>query len=231
MLFVDLDDDTYDDLIAAVRDEDEISVLLADGVGSLLGEAPFDAGARPVFSAVGLFNGGGNLDIAYVNLNSNDMGVRMGNGDGTFGAETLYDFGSNVDTTSVAAGDIDGDGELDLAVSLLATHELALFSGNGDGTFEDPVLMPVCDDPNWIAIGDVDDDGDNDVVYACLGGGGSVDVLLSGGAGAFAEVVSFDTGGQAWAVALADFNEDGINDIAVTIPANDEVGLILSNPM
>src|SRR6266542_5417611 len=83
----------------------------------------FGTGARSRSVAVGDFNGDGKLDLAVANENSSRAGsgndsatvsILLGTGTGSFGAKT--DFGTG-GASSVAVGDVNGDGKLDLAVA------------------------------------------------------------------------------------------------------------------
>ena len=73
------------------------------------------AGANPRFVAIGDVDGDGKLDLAVANLTSNTVSVLLGNGDGTFQAQTTYTTGGF--PVSVAIGDVNGDGKLDLVYS------------------------------------------------------------------------------------------------------------------
>src|SRR2546421_1183784 len=84
----------------------------------------FGTGARSQSVAVGDFNGDGTLDLAVANPNSSAAGVGsdsatvsilLGTGTGSFGAKT--DFSTGRASSSVAVGDFNGDGKLDLAVA------------------------------------------------------------------------------------------------------------------
>jgi hypothetical protein len=59
--------------------------------------------------------------------------VLLGRSDGTFAPAVNYGTGSN--PWSVAVGDFNGDGKLDLAVVNQASSTLSVLLGRGDGTF------------------------------------------------------------------------------------------------
>ncbi len=94
---------------------------LADGCSapSFAAARTFGAGASPAFVAVGDFNGDGNSDLAVANqssvLGSGGVLVLLGMGDGTF--QTAINYGAGAGPQSVAVGDFNGDGKLDLAVA------------------------------------------------------------------------------------------------------------------
>src|SRR2546428_5220739 len=91
----------------------------------------FGTGTRSQSVAVGDFNGDGTLDLAVANPNSSAAGfgsdsatvsILLGTGTGSFGAKT--DFSTGRASSSVAVGDFNGDGKLDLAVASFADYIL-----------------------------------------------------------------------------------------------------------
>jgi len=91
---------------------------------------------------------------------------------------------------SIAQGDLDGDGDLDLATAL---HAVSVFLNNGDGTFAAPAIYDAGNGPDFLKAGDLDGDLDLDLVVANMAlGGKGISVLLNNGDGTFAAPVTFD---------------------------------------
>ncbi len=116
------------------------------------------------------FNGDGNLDLAF--CDSGQIGVMLGNGDGTFKPPTFY----TADPTGAgqftfALGDINSDGKPDLLVSEYADStdpQFVVFLGNGDGTFQAPQTVSLGQAPLpelGITVGDFNSDGLLDFIY------------------------------------------------------------------
>lgn len=127
---------------------------------------------------------------------------------------------------SVAIGDFNKDGKVDLAVANWGSGTVTIYRGNGDGTFT-PVASPSAGAaPASVTVGDFNGDGNLDLAVADAGGNG-VTILLGNGDGTF-NVASFVSGapGQTWIspwdVAVGDFNGDGNLDLAIpNFQAND----------
>jgi hypothetical protein len=149
------------------------------------------------------------------------VSVLLGNGDGTFQApRTLY-IGTSESPSSVAVGDFNRDGAPDLAVANTDYETITVLLGNGDGTFLAATTIhagPAGSGQVSLAAGDLNRDEVLDLVVANYGDrdayGGSVWVLLGNGDGTF-QGVQILAVFQPAAVALEDFNADGVVDLLV----------------
>ena len=207
------------------------SVLLGNGDGTFQLRWSFLPGA-PVGAAD--FNGDGKLDLVYPGIF-----VLLGKGDGTFswvpppkvsvGGDGIF----NESITSMAAGDFNGDGKPDLAVTSFAGSSAQLVSvllGNGDGSFQQPVNYAVGDQPVSVAVADFNADGIPDLAVASYGPfQGGIYVLLGTGNGTFQRGVTFPAGGNPVSVAIGDFNQDGKPDLVVASQGAGAVLLLLGN--
>ena len=103
--------------------------------------------------AVGDFNGDTVLDLAVASLDSNNVSVLLGNGDGSF--QPAQNFGAGFSPSSVAVGDFNGDGVEDLAVANVGSNDVSVLLGNGDGSFQAARNFSVGVNPWSVAVGDV----------------------------------------------------------------------------
>src|SRR5262249_21231552 len=117
---------------------------------------------------------------------------------------------------SVAAGDFDRNGALDL-VTANSNGTLSLLLGNGDGTFRPRTDLAVGAFPRAVAVGDFNGDGLLDVA-AAQRLSGTVSVLLAHGNGTFAAPLVFTASGQDFtpsSLAVGDVNGDGRADLVI----------------
>ena len=174
----------------AVANENEngnnVSILLGNGNGTFQAAVNYPAGFGPSSIAVGDFNGDGNPDLVVTNASSADngaggttVGVLLNNGDGTFQALVSYPSGS--EPHSVAVGDFNNDGKLDIVAGNFGGGDgttISLFLGNGDGTFQAAVEYDVGMGPVFIAVADLTHNGLLDLVVT-NDDGGTISVLLN----------------------------------------------------
>ncbi len=123
----------------------------------------------------------------------------------------------------VVAGDFNGDGKIDLAVT--GASGVAVLLGNGDGTLQAAVVYPSTSAPDLLAAADLNHDGKLDLVLAgaCGNACGFVSVLLGKGDGTFQAATDFPAGGVPSAFAVSDLNGDGIPDLALANMASNSV--------
>jgi hypothetical protein len=235
-----------------------VSVLMGNGDGTFQSAQNYISDG--VFAqSVGLadWNGDKKPDLAVVNQCQGSescigtVTLLLGNGDGTFQAPPRYDSGG-YDADSVATGDLNGDGKLDLVVANLCQSNncnqknngvVSVLLGNNDGTFQPAQGYPTKGfGSSSVAVGDFNGDGKLDVVVAnqcstrdCKSGG-RVSVLLGNGDGTLQAARNYSSGGYTTlSVAIADFNKDGNLDLAVanqcqdTSCQNGSVSVLLGN--
>ncbi|MGO9519535.1 MAG: FG-GAP-like repeat-containing protein, partial [Candidatus Korobacteraceae bacterium] len=130
--------------------------------------------------------------------------------------------------SSIAAGDLNGDGKLDLVVANFDTAKISILLGQGNGTFATPVDYPVGKQPTFVLVGDVNGDGKLDVVV-CNEADGTLNVLFGNGDGTLQKPVTYRTVPEPVYLVLGDFNGDGKPDLAVAGNASKTIAVLLND--
>jgi hypothetical protein len=161
------------------------------------------------------------------NSGANSVSVLLGNGDGTFKAHT--DFATGRQPNSVASGDLNGDGKLDLATANFNNDNVSVLIGNGDGTFQPHVDYATSNSPDFVAIADLNGDKKDDVLTTSAFAS-QVSVLRGNGDGTLQAHVEYEVGTNATAIALDDFNGVGALGLAIANFASSSVSVYPSVP-
>ena len=192
----------------------------------------FDA---PIDVDLADFDGDGVLDVVTTTPGlggllpfGGNVRISFGVGDGSFqdGEDFLLDLGDGGHT--VAVGDVDGDGNIDLVTADAATKTISVLLGNGDRTFAARVERPAGNGQGDIQLVDIDADGDLDVVESNFVGG-TVSVLLGHGDGTFADKVDVRAGAIPLKFAVGDVNGDHHLDLVVPDVLTNIVSILLGN--
>ena len=107
------------DMVVANYWSGSIDIFLGNGDGTFSFQTTYStgSGSYPYDVAIGDFNNDSRLDIVVANYGTNNIGIFLGYGNGTFSNQITYSTGSNSYPQSVAVGDFNNDSRLDIAVA------------------------------------------------------------------------------------------------------------------
>ena len=224
-MFADIDGDADQDLVSVFESQLYLSLNEGRQNDLWLGLRPFTN--QPLLSegganrfAVADFSGDALLDLAI----GSGTGVRvlLGQGNGSFDAGIDYPLTNGCQ--ALVAGDLDGDGDLDLINAKMPAYggagpqSLDLLINDGEGVFEprESLVQPK-GNMNDLAVGDLDGDGDLDVAAThSYSYDGNVSVLLGDGRGGFdSDPLVLTVAGSPRTIDLGDIDADGDLDLCV----------------
>jgi hypothetical protein len=219
-----------------------VSVLLNTGAGALGAPTTYAAstgfGNTPTNLALADVNRDGNPDVLTTNSDSNGsgvIGVLLGTGTGAFGAVATLGIGAGARPASIAAADLNGDGNPDLVVAngsqpgASNTSRIAVLLGTGTGTFGAATNYNAGLYGNTgVVLIDLNGDGNLDVVTA-NSSNDTASALLGTGTGSFGAPLISDTGksGQPRDLAVADVNNDGRPDLLTADYSSNTLSVLL----
>ena len=229
---------------------DDVLLLLGNGDGTFGPAIPVDATKRQAgYIAVGDLNRDGKLDLVEMDTSSPSQGgavnVVLGNGDGTFQLPKTYAVSTPSDTSSgfsplgVVLADLNGDGNLDVAVgesgSGTVANRLTALLGSGDGTLAGPLLSTQTQGPAVpllrggdevaVATADLRGNGRTDLIGGGIDG---ISVHLRNSDGSYAAPVTYGLGGRVSEIATGDLTGDGRPDIVAVLPDQNVIAVLIN---
>ena len=214
------------DLAVVNGNNQNVGILLGDGSGGFGAPTTYALSSYAYEISAADLNGDGYLDLQVAMYGTSNVAIFLANSDntGTFQTETDVAFPvSGLETVTVA--DLNGDGKADMAVpeSDGSNPGIAIALGNGDGTFQAPVVYASTlqnvtywdPRPSYVRIVDFDGDGKLDLVYTNANYA-TVGIMLGNGDGTFSNPVEFPAGGYAWDLVVADMDGDGTLDVVTS---------------
>lgn len=229
----DMNKDGKLDLIVAGGKSRSISVLTGQGDGRFEASlsSPLTMPESPGEMELGDLNGDGKLDLAFITHDSYGVTILLGDGKGGLrvapNSPIVMKDGHHPHTHGLAVGDLNGDGKVDLAMVNNADNDISVAFGDGRGNFtRAPSTFPVGPSPYPASLGDVNNDGRQDIVATSSATGPqraqqlpfsrALTLLLNDGHGSFrASQLPLRTG-QPWFVAIGDINGDRKADLVAT---------------
>jgi hypothetical protein len=212
----DLDGDEDQDVMIATVGSDQVLIYMNEGGGSFDSGTNISNQSNPTSVIADDIDGDGDLDVIFSANQFSKVLWAENNGDGSFAA--------NAELTRKADGvwgihsiDMDGDGDIDVLSASETDNKIAWYRnrGNTDPRFSRPVQNVISDTftgARDVTAGDVDMDGDVDVIGAALGAN-KVSLFLNNGSQSFEEVILSSNADGASHVVLEDMDNDGDLDI------------------
>jgi hypothetical protein len=226
-----INDDDLPDIVVANSGSNSIGVFLRSSNGTFSNEITYStgSGSAPYAVAVGDFNSDQRLDIVVANFGTNNIGIFLGTGNGTFTSQTTFTTESSRPQW-IAVGYFNNDTALDIAVVNYGTNNVGVLLGSGNGTFARQITSSTGYDslPMSLVVNDFNNDNQLDIAVANYGTN-NVGILLGHRNGTFATQNTFSTGANSHPISIAtgDFNNDTYMDIVVVNYGGDNVGILL----
>lgn len=155
----DLNGDGYLDVVVSNYWSNSISVLINQGDNTFGDQRTYVTGSGPLRIVTVDLDGDGDLDLAYTTDEAGTVSVWFNRGDATFDDPANHSIPLASGMSPLVAGDLDGDGDMDLVAGNRNTGDIAILLNRGNGSF-DVRTFSTDGQPRLLALGDLDVSGD-----------------------------------------------------------------------
>ena len=216
------------DFVVTNRSAGRITVRLGLGGGAFGLPVQTLVGSTPSSAVTGDFNEDGNVDIVAANGGADTVAMLLGTPTGSFPIATNFSIRGGSGAFSLAAVDLNGDGNLDLATANRGTSNISVLFGDGVGGLSPATVYSTGTLPSGIAAADFNGDGWLDLTTANEGSD-SITVRFNNGGGGFPTAITLVPAVDPFSVAIGDLDADSSIDIVVANRTSNSVSVFRGN--
>ena len=151
-----------------------------------------------------------------------------GNANGTFVQAPGSPINVGAGMVTLAVGDFNSDGLLDVAAATDVGGTVKILLGNGNGTFQSGPTYTVGFNDQGMVTGDFNGDGKLDLALTVYDSG-IIEIMMGNGNGTFGAPVTYPVGTNPCALVTGDFNHDGKLDLAVANIGSNTISVLMGN--
>ena len=229
----DFNNDKLVDILFFNYGTNSLHVLLGDGRGNYTKEIRTYVGSFTTWAfyiATGDLDHDANLDLVLTSENRDYVYFLFGYGNGSFSNVTTYYMGNYTRTRGIGIVDLNNDSHLDVALASQSENYVFILLGHGNRSFASKISYYAGPNrsPSSLSIGDMNNDGYQDIVYNNIMKR-TVGILLGNGDGTFRPQIESFVGGyyNPAFVAIGDFNGDRIGDVVISYSEGNQIGFVM----
>ncbi|MBC7775441.1 MAG: VCBS repeat-containing protein [Phycisphaerae bacterium] len=163
LALADANNDGIADFFLGFYNDQKIALYLGDGIGNFSFSSEMPVNGTPWMMCAGDFNGDGFADAASANSETDKTVVIFGDGQGGLSAAVTLVAADHDFPLAIDAGDLDGDGDIDLVTSSYSSNNYSVFENDGTGNFTQVDILPAAANASCAVLHDRDGDGDLDI--------------------------------------------------------------------
>ncbi|MDO8367471.1 MAG: FG-GAP-like repeat-containing protein [Saprospiraceae bacterium] len=163
LALADANNDGIADFFVGFYSSQKVALYLGDGLGNFNFSSERPVTGNPWMICASDFNGDGFADVASANSQGNKTAVLFGDGLGGIAVPVNLSANDHIFPLAIDAGDLDGDGDVDIVTSSYDSNNYSVFENDGAGTFTQVDILPASLNASCAILHDRDGDGDLDI--------------------------------------------------------------------